>query len=107
MPIPAKTMLAVHDPDTSLLLDNGVTGIVFPDISTVAEARRAVNRAKFPPIGKRSVSGSYPIFDYRAVAMADAVKALNDNTLVVCMTWLFTESSATPRRAARASATAI
>ena len=82
---PLVRVRSCDDPDTSLLLDNGVTGIVFPDISTVAEAKRAVNRAKFPPIGKRSVSGSYPIFDYRAVAMADAVQALNDNTLVVCM----------------------
>lgn len=73
------------DPDTSLLLDNGVTGIVFPDISTAEEARRAVHRAKFPPIGKRSVAGGYPIFDFRAVSPRDAVPALNDNTLVVCM----------------------
>lgn len=82
---PLVRVRSCDDPDTSLLLDNGVTGIVFPDISTVAEAKRAVNRAKFPPIGKRSVAGSYPIFDYRAVPMPDAVRALNDNTLVVCM----------------------
>jgi 2-keto-3-deoxy-L-rhamnonate aldolase RhmA len=82
---PLVRVRSCDDPDTSLLLDNGVTGIVFPDISTVAEAKRAVNRAKFPPVGKRSVSGSYPIFDYRAVPMPDAVQALNDNTLVVCM----------------------
>ena len=55
------------DPDTSLLLDNGVTGIVFPDINTAAEARRG-QPGKFAPIGKRSVSGSYPHFDYRAVS---------------------------------------
>lgn len=73
------------DPDTSVLLDNGVTGIVFPDISTADEARRAVNRARFPPIGKRSVGGGYPIFDYRPVNVADAVPALQENTLVVCM----------------------
>src|SRR5262249_1128595 len=66
-------------------LDNGVTGIVFPDISTAAEARRAVNRAKFAPIGKRSVSGSYAVFDFRSIPMADALPALNDYVLVVCM----------------------
>jgi 2-keto-3-deoxy-L-rhamnonate aldolase RhmA len=58
---------------------------VFPDISTADEARRAVSRARFPPLGKRSVVGGYPIFDYRAVPVADAVRALQDNTLVVCM----------------------
>ena len=43
------------------------------------------NRAKFPPIGRRSVGGGYPIFDFRPINPADAVPALNDNTLVVCM----------------------
>lgn len=82
---PLVRVRSCDDPDTQVLLDNGVTGIVFPDISTAAEAQRAVNRARFAPVGRRSVSGSYTIFDYRAVPMADAVPALNDNTLVVCM----------------------
>ena len=82
---PLVRVRSCDDPDTSVLLDNGVTGIVFPDIGTAAEAKRAVNRAKFPPVGTRSVSGSYPIFDYRPVSTADAVPALNENTLVVCM----------------------
>ena len=82
---PLVRVRSCDDPDTSVLLDNGVMGVVFPDISTAAEARRAVNRAKFPPIGRRSVGGGYPIFDYRALSTADVVPALNDNTLVVCM----------------------
>src|ERR1044071_4417209 len=44
-----------------VLLDNGVTGIVFPDIGTPEEAKRAVDRARFPPLGRRSVSGAYPM----------------------------------------------
>lgn len=82
---PLARVRSCDDPDTSLLLDNGVTGIVFPDVNNAAEARRAVDRAKFPPIGKRSVSGGYPIFDYRPMSTADVVPALNENTLVVCM----------------------
>jgi 2-keto-3-deoxy-L-rhamnonate aldolase RhmA len=73
------------DPDTQVLLDNGIMGIVFPDINTAAEAKRAVDRCKFPPIGKRSVSGSYTMFDFKTVSTGDAVAALNDATLVVCM----------------------
>ena len=73
------------DPDTQVLLDNGVTGIMFPDVSSAADAKRAVNRAKFPPVGRRSVGGGYPIFDYRSVSAADAVRALDDNALIVCM----------------------
>jgi staphyloferrin B biosynthesis citrate synthase len=82
---PLVRVKSCDDPDTQVLLDNGVTGIVFPDVNTADEARRAVNRAKFPPIGKRSVGGGYPIFDFRAINTAESVPALNDNTLVVCM----------------------
>lgn len=82
---PLVRVRSCDDPDTQVLLDNGVTGIVFPDIGTAGEARRAVDRAKFPPVGKRSVAGGYPIFDYRSVPMGQAVPALNDNTLVICM----------------------
>ena len=35
---------SVEDPDVPLLLDNGVAGIVFPDVNNAAEARRAVDR---------------------------------------------------------------
>ena len=82
---PLVRVRSCDDPDTQVLLDNGVTGIVFPDVNNAAEARRAVNRAKFPPLGKRSVGGGYPIFDFRPLNTADAVPALQDSTLVVCM----------------------
>ena len=83
--VPMARVRSCDDPDTQVLLDNGIMGIVFPDINTADEARRAVNRAKFPPIGRRSVSGSYTMFDFRAVSTGDTVKAINENTLVVCM----------------------
>ena len=82
---PVVRVRSVEDPDVSLLLDNGVTGIVYPDVNTADEARRGVDRAKFAPIGKRSVSGGYPFFDYRAVPLSDSVPAMNEATLVVCM----------------------
>ncbi len=44
-----------------------------------------MDRAKFPPIGTRSVGGAHPLFNFRAINTADMVPALNDNTLVVCM----------------------
>jgi len=73
------------DPDISLMLDNGVTGIIFPDVNTAAQARRAVEACKFAPVGKRSVGGGYPNFDCAAVPLAHATRALNEATLVVCM----------------------
>jgi staphyloferrin B biosynthesis citrate synthase len=82
---PLVRVRSCDDPDTQVLLDNGVTGIVFPDVNNADEARRAVARAKFPPLGRRSVGGGYPIFDFKPLNTADAVPALQDNTLVVCM----------------------
>jgi 2-keto-3-deoxy-L-rhamnonate aldolase RhmA len=73
-----------HDAD-SVILDNGATGIIFPDVNSAADAKAAVDACKFAPIGKRSVSGGYPIFDLKPVPLADSVAALNDSTLVVCM----------------------
>jgi len=67
------------------MLDNGVAGIVFPDVNTAAQARRAVAASKFAPIGTRSVVGGYPHFDFRALPLARATQALNEATLVVCM----------------------
>lgn len=75
----------VGDPDVPLLLDNGITGIIFPDVGTADDARRAVAAAKFAPVGRRSVCGGYPHFDYRSVPLKEAVPALNDAALVICM----------------------
>jgi len=38
------------------LIKNGAMGIVYPDISTAAQAQKAVEICKFAPIGKRSVA---------------------------------------------------
>lgn len=75
----------VDDPDVALLLDNGVTGIVVPDVDTAEQARRAVATCRFAPLGRRSVSGGYPHFDYRPVPAAQSTQALDAATLLVCM----------------------
>jgi staphyloferrin B biosynthesis citrate synthase len=82
---PLVRVRSINDPDVSLLLDNGAMGIVYPDINTAEEAKRAVNACKFAPVGKRSVSGGYPHFDFRPVPIATGVPLLNDDCLLVCM----------------------
>jgi 2-keto-3-deoxy-L-rhamnonate aldolase RhmA len=82
---PLVRVRSCEDPATPVILDNGATGIIFPDVSTAAQAKRAVDACKFPPVGRRSVSAGYPQYDYRAVPLTQAVPALNDATLVVCM----------------------
>lgn len=82
---PIVRVRSCDDQDTAVLLDNGIMGIVYPDVNTAAEAKRAVDRAKYPPIGRRSVAGGFSVFDFRALPATETVKALDDNTLVVCM----------------------
>jgi staphyloferrin B biosynthesis citrate synthase len=82
---PVVRVRGIDDPDVSLLLDNGVTGIVYPDVNTADEARHAVDICKFAPLGKRSVTGGYPMFDYAAIPLTQAIPALNEATLLVVM----------------------
>jgi 2-keto-3-deoxy-L-rhamnonate aldolase RhmA len=82
---PLVRVRGCDDPDTSLILDNGATGIIFPDVNSAADARRAVDACKFAPIGRRSVGGGYPQLDLRPVPIGEAIKLLNAQTLVVCM----------------------
>jgi 2-keto-3-deoxy-L-rhamnonate aldolase RhmA len=82
---PIARVRSCDDQDTAVLLDNGIMGIVFPDVNTAAEAKRAVDRCKYPPLGRRSVAGAVPMFDFRPVPAPEAVRALDENTLVACM----------------------
>jgi staphyloferrin B biosynthesis citrate synthase len=82
---PLVRVRSCDDPDIPVLLDNGVTGIIVPDVNTAAEAERAVRAAKYAPIGRRSVGGGSTVFDHAAVPLADSIRILNELTLVVCM----------------------
>jgi 2-keto-3-deoxy-L-rhamnonate aldolase RhmA len=82
---PIVRVRSVNDPDVSLLLDNGVTGIVFPDVESAADARLAVETARFKPLGRRSVGGAYAQFDFKSIPTAELMARLNEATLVVCM----------------------
>ena len=73
------------DPNASLFLDNGAAGIVYPDINSAEQARRAVEVCKFAPIGKRSVSGGYAQLGFRSMSLAENLQQLNEHCLVVCM----------------------
>ena len=75
----------IEDPDIPRLLDNGVMGVVFPDVNTPEQARHAVEICKFAPYGRRSVSGGYSVFDFQAKPLAESTRILNETTLVVCM----------------------
>jgi 2-keto-3-deoxy-L-rhamnonate aldolase RhmA len=75
---------SVDDPDVMVLLDNGVTGIAFPDVVTADDVRKAVRMTRFPPLGRRGVKAGYPDFDFLPGPLEEITRVLNRETLVVC-----------------------
>jgi 2-keto-3-deoxy-L-rhamnonate aldolase RhmA len=82
---PLVRITGYDNPEAARLLDCGAMGIIVPDVNTAEDARKAVATCKFPPIGRRSVFASYPQFDFAAVPVAEATRALNEVQLLVCM----------------------
>ncbi len=71
------------DPDAvKFVLDSGAAGIMFPYISTIDEARRAVQACKYPPMGNRGVAQVVRATDY-GVHWAEYFDQANDRGLVV------------------------
>ncbi len=67
------------------VLDGGAQGVVVPHVNSVEQARRVVENCKYPPIGHRSLTAPMPQLGFRSMPVADAIEALNRNTLVVAM----------------------
>jgi 4-hydroxy-2-oxoheptanedioate aldolase len=61
-------------------LDQGASGIVVPHINTREEALRAVQSAKFAPLGYRGISGGR-----QSYGVADYFNKANDETIVMVM----------------------
>jgi len=71
------------DADTvKFVMDSGAAGVMFPYVSSVAEAERAVEAIKYPPQGKRGVAGLIRATNYGQDWQAYFDDA-NDNSLVI------------------------
>ena len=64
-------------------LDGGAVGIVVPHIDSAAEAKRAVDAARYPPTGSRSLSGLLPHFGYRALPAREQMAQAEALTFLV------------------------
>ena len=69
----------------SRMLDNGAQGIVFPHVDSAAEAQRVANACRFPPVGKRSMGGGLQQLGFAGMAVGEAARIVNEETLVVVM----------------------
>ncbi len=67
------------------VLDAGAWGIVVPMVDTVEQATIAINAAKYPPAGNRSLGGGMASMNFDAGAVEYFQKA-NDEILVILQT---------------------
>lgn len=89
------------------VMDSGAAGIMFPFVNSVADAERAVQFMKYPPMGSRGVAGVIRATNYGAdwkqyfseandnglvvaqIETADAVEAANDIAAIAGVDVLF------------------
>ena len=81
-------LVRVPGVDTTLacrLLDGGATGIIVPDVESVAQAATMAHAIHYPPRGNRSVMGSGLSTAYRALSQADIIRQAQASTLLILM----------------------
>lgn len=66
-------------------LDAGAMGILFPDIKTAEDARRAVEAVKFPPMGKRGISCTRSFNYGYGMSYTEYLEMSNRETTVMLM----------------------
>ncbi|RYN15663.1 hypothetical protein AA0112_g12619 [Alternaria arborescens] len=59
------------------ILDGGAMGVVFPHIHTKDDARAAVSISKYPPLGKRSMTGQLPLFGLKPTPQKQIISESN------------------------------
>ena len=83
--VPTLARVGADEPALVLrCLDLGVAGIVFPHVTSVEDARRAVAAAHYPPLGERGFAAYSRAGRYGATPSADHLDAGAD-TLVIVM----------------------
>src|SRR5438067_478468 len=63
-------------------LDAGAWGVVVPMVSTREEAQRAVEFAKYPPLGMRSIGGAFGPYGFGITDWPDYARTANDETIM-------------------------
>ena len=66
-------------------LDCGAQGIVVPHVDDAATAARMVANCRYPPAGKRSVTGILPQLDFAPHGIGEMARAVDAATLLVIM----------------------
>lgn len=75
-----------HDPSViAQVLDCGAVGVIVPHVGSREEAQAVVDAARFPPIGRRSISGPNAVSGYQPLTAPQLVELLDERTVVAVM----------------------
>lgn len=66
-------------------LDGGAQGIVVPHVDDPEIAARMVSNCRYPPTGKRSITGALPQLDFASHPIGDMAASVNNATLLIVM----------------------
>jgi len=66
-------------------LDGGAQGIVFPHVDDAETAAKLVSYCRYPPHGKRSMTGALSQIDFKKYPLDETADGINDGTFVVMM----------------------
>ncbi|KAF5660883.1 aldolase [Fusarium heterosporum] len=70
----------------SRCLDSGAQAVVVPHVNNVQDAQICVNAAKYPPMGRRSLTMAQPITQYAThIPHQHVAEVVNDNVLILPM----------------------
>lgn len=81
----AAPIVRIRSVDTDMVkfvMDSGAAGIMFPYVSSVEEARQAVDCMKYPPLGSRGVAGAIRATNFGR-EWKQYFEGANSNSLVV------------------------
>jgi 4-hydroxy-2-oxoheptanedioate aldolase len=64
-------------------LDAGAWGVLVPMVNTREEALRVVDSAKYPPVGNRSIGGTFAPYGFGITDRAEYLQSANNEILVI------------------------
>jgi 4-hydroxy-2-oxoheptanedioate aldolase len=64
-------------------LDAGAWGVVVPMVNSREEAQRAIDYSKYPPLGNRSIGGTFGPYGFGTTDWPDYVTVANDEIMII------------------------
>ncbi len=83
--LPAVRVRTNSAADVGGALDAGALCVIVPHVTSATDAARAVQAAKFPPQGGRSIAALGPTTRYRTLPATEIIRIVNDITMVIAM----------------------